>query len=72
MLIGQKGLADQSLSCISQRGETNLDQTAYFVIVIEADPVPVGNGHQKKVKKDLHGGQIPKKPAGDKNDGRSN
>ncbi len=44
----------------------NLDQAAYFVIMIEADPVSVGNGHQKKIEQDLHGGKIPKKSAGDK------
>jgi hypothetical protein len=34
--------------------------------MVEADPVSVGNGHQKKIEQGLHSGQIPKEPASDK------
>ena len=54
-------------SCFTKKlSRISVDQAADFVIVIEADAVSVGDGHQEKIEQDLHGGQITKKPASDK------
>jgi len=55
-LIGDKRSQDQAFSCLTQGGKGDLKDTAYSVIMIEADTITIRYSNQEKIEKDLYGG----------------